>query len=114
MISAVARDPWYPLSLGPIGTVVQHLGDDLEPARIAEAADDERRVAADMSVLVRQPADQRRDDAGVVTLDDLLGNHELLREDLLALESLHQRFGREWLSTVDLRGARGATKTTTS
>ena len=46
-----------------------------------------------MSVLVSQPADQGRDDAGVVTLDDLLGDQELLPGDLFAFESLHQRFG---------------------
>src|SRR5436190_15101085 len=95
MIAPVARDPNPSLSLGPIAAVVEHAGDNLESARIAESADDEGRVAADVPVLVRQPVEQGRNHAGLVTRNDLLGNQELLPEDRLALERVHQRARRE-------------------
>src|SRR3990172_4647713 len=91
MIAHVTRGSWHSLTLGPVGTVGQDLGDDLEPARVAEPAKDERNVSSYVPVRMSQPVHQRGEDDRVVIFHDGFCDLELPPQNLLRFEPLDQR-----------------------
>ena len=59
-ISAAAGRSWDSLTLGAFRSVAEDVGNRLQPARIAEAGEDERHVAADVPILMTKPVCERR------------------------------------------------------
>jgi hypothetical protein len=104
----IARCPRNPLSQRPIRPVRQHPADRLESTWISQAREDERRIAARMSVVSVQPRFQFHQDPGVAHPGDLFGHLELPPEHRRAPELAEQICKGGILLTVNARAAEQA------
>jgi len=100
-ISSVAGNARDSLTLGPFGPIGEDIRDRLQSARIAEAGEDERNVAADVPILVTKPVGEQREHARVVFASDGLGDLDLLPKHFFVFELFDKR-------TRSLRGDRSA------
>ena len=89
------------LTLGSFRPVSEDIGDRMQSARIAEAGEDERDVAADVPIRMTKPARERRQDTRIVTADEGLRELYLLPEHLFVLELFDQHI--RTLRAVDSR-----------
>src|SRR5436190_500214 len=85
-VSAVAGCGRDSLALGSLRSVSEDVADRLQSARIAEAGEDKRNVAADVAILMTKPVGERRQHARVMFAGDGLRDLDLFPKNLLVLE----------------------------